>query len=142
VPYSPEQDIEGIDLVVKRRWKEGTLSLQVKTRAYHDKMGNLTIAVDEGDLPAGDPKLIVVLEYFPRRAKFGPLLWVIPDDEFRANSKLTRGKFEATLSPKTNARDRWVDYRYNERDLPWVIGEHMGRRAGAKALARPRPSER
>ena len=125
VCYVPRSDFEGIDLIVKRRWRAGALPIQVKTRAYHDKAGNLTVAVDDEDLPEEDPKLIVVLEYFESRAQLGLFLWVIPDNVYRAQSKLTHAKYEATLSPKRNARDQWVDYRYNVGDLPWVVGHYL-----------------
>ena len=125
VCYPPRADFEGNDFLVRRRHRPAALAVQVKTRDYHDKMGNLTVAVEAEALPEGDPKLVVVFEYFTETAQFGRFAWAVPDSKYRELSTLTAGKYEATLSPKSGARDRWVDYRYNREDLPWVVGFYL-----------------
>lgn len=146
VCYPPRSDMEGIDFLVKRRWKAGSVAVQVKTRDYRDPHGTIPVAIDQQDLPADDPKLIVVLDYDEALARLREFCWVIPDDVYRDAATLTHGNYDILLSPKRNSRDRFVDYRYNVGDLPWVIGTYIDRAAAPRrAFTRgspPRPGPR
>lgn len=142
VCYPPRADIEGTDSLVKRRYRAGAVAIQVKTRDYADKYGNLTLAVDAEDIPVEDPKLIVLFDYDTARAELGRFCWVIPDDVYRAQSTFTSGKYEATFSRKPTAVGRWVDFRCAPGDLPRVIGWYLGDKDGREGVRGVSPGSR
>jgi hypothetical protein len=122
VCYRPIADVEGTDLIVKRRHQAPVLKLQIKGRTAHRRGGAIELGIPVSELPEADPKYVVVLDYHPGRAELGAFLWVIHSADFLRLSSRSVGFCKALLSPSPVARDRWVDYRYNVDDLAWVIG--------------------
>ena len=61
------------------------------------------------------------------RAELRPFAWFIPADEYREKARLVHGEDNCYLSTKARAADKWVDYRYNIKDIAWAVEEILKR---------------
>lgn len=121
VPYRPEVDFEGTDLHVAVRHKPGEIRLQVKARTRMHATGKLAVRVEAYALPEGDPKFLVVVDYDTKKAAPRSFVWVIPATAFRHLANFSRNGWGALLNTSPFSADKWVDFRYNFNDLPWVV---------------------
>lgn len=137
VLYPPQNDREGIDLLLKRQHLPGIVPLQSKARKPHRPNGSLELSIEEADLPPVDPKWIVVLEYLDAREDFGEQVWLIPDSVFRRLASRSAGSFHAAMSSSPTSRDRWVAYRMHERELPLAL-ERLAARLAPRGRRRKR----
>lgn len=119
--YIPVDDNEGTDFIVKRRYRGADLKLQVKARKSQRPTGAFELSIRASTLPAADPKLLVVINFVPGRADSDVTVWVIPSTAFAKFASLSGGLYQALLSPAPNARDRWVEYRHEMREIAGVL---------------------
>lgn len=153
--YTPVDDNEGTDFVVKRRYRAAVLKLQVKARESQRTTGAFEVSIRASTIPPNDPKLLVVVNFVPGRPDADLTVWVIPSAAFAKFASLSAGQYQALLSPSRTARDRWVKYRHEMREISAVFlalldeaerGEKPTRRPGPPAprrgARRPRDGRR
>lgn len=143
--YTPVDDNEGTDFIVKRRYRAAVIKLQVKARESQRTTGAFEVSIRASTIPPADPKLLVVVNFAPGPPDADLTVWVIPSGDFARFASLSAGQYQALLSPSPNARDRWVKYRHEMRGIALVFlalldeaepREHRARRPGPPARRR------
>jgi hypothetical protein len=115
-------DDEGVDLVLQRRARPETISVQIKARLTTAKglairQSFQTQVKDSTFRPRSDLYMLFVVAN-PRLLDIGPL-WLIPSFDFAECSPLdakNRHRFRA--SAKEGSNDRWADYLVPKAELP------------------------
>jgi len=135
IVYRPESDFEGTDLHVSLVHQRAVLKIQVKGRTAPATARFLRFGVRPQTIPPGDPKYLLFLHYDLARAELLRFAWLIPADEYREKARLVHGEYKSDLSTKATAADKWVDYRYNVKDVAWVVEELLKRAEGGNTDA-------
>jgi hypothetical protein len=129
VVYRPEADYEGTDLHVTMRHKAPVLKIQVKGITFRNRGTYLRVQVRAAAMPEGDPKYILFVDYDLKAAEPRDFVWFPSSEEYRAKANLGAGYYRASLATSPTANDKWVDCRYNTRDIAWVVEELLKREA-------------
>lgn len=127
VVYRPESDFEGTDLHVSLRHKRAVLKVQVKGNTGHREGRYQRVQVPAASIPEGDPKQILFVDYDLKAAEPRRFVWLVPSEVYRAGANKIGAYYRASFAIKPTAADKWVDYRYNTRDIAWVVEELLKR---------------
>jgi len=133
VVYRPESDFEGTDLHVSLRHERAVLKVQVKGNTGHREGRYQRVQVPAASIPEGDPKHILFVDYDLKAAEPRRFVWLVPSEAYRAKANKIGAYYKASLAIKPTAADKWVDYRYNTRDIAWVVEELLKRGRGSMA---------
>lgn len=115
-------DDEGVDLVLQRRNRPETLSLQVKSRLTTAKgiaeRKRFQSQVRGATLRPRDDLYMLFVVANPATLDLGPI-WLVPSKEFIKNAPAgSTGKYRFVASAKPGTNDRWADYLVEKVDLP------------------------
>jgi hypothetical protein len=121
IVYRPEADFSGTDLYVSPLHREAVLKLQVKGRTDPPSARFLRFGVRPETIPESDPKHLLFVHYNLKTAELGRFVWAIPSAKYRALARLVHGQYKCDLATKATAADKWVDFRYNTKDIAWVV---------------------
>jgi hypothetical protein len=115
-------DDEGVDLVLQRRNRPETLSLQVKSRLTTAKgiaeRKRFQSQVRAATLRPRDDLYMLFVVADPSTLELGPI-WLVPSIEFveKASAGPSQ-KHRFVASAKTGTKDRWATYLVEKTELP------------------------
>lgn len=124
-------DDEGVDLVLQRRNKPETLSIQVKARfttakgisekqRFHSQVRKATLH------PREDLYLLFVVAN-PTTLDLDPI-WLVPSEEFVDSAPLSPHlKYKFVASAKPGTKDKWVKYVVGKEEVPQHLLEILAK---------------
>lgn len=115
-------DDEGVDLVLQRRDRAQTLSLQVKSRLTTAKgiavRRQFQSQVRSATLRPRDDLYILFVVANPSTLDLGPI-WLVPSHEFVEKAPAgSNKKHRFSASAKSGTHDRWTHYLVEKTQLP------------------------